>query len=78
MAARLSKELGSDAPQVTAPALSPRETNILRLLANDASDEEIAKRLDVRETWIGFLLSNIMQKLGLEDRSDLVTYATRG
>ena len=58
MAARLSKELGSDAPQVTAPALSPRETNILRLLANDASDEEIAKRLDVRETWIGFLLSN--------------------
>ena len=77
MAAHLSKELGEDGPQATDPALSCREEQILELLAHGADDAKLAKTLNFRETWIRFLLSNIMQKLGLDDRSDVVTYATR-
>ena len=77
MAARLSNELGGDEPRSKETTLTSREENILKLLALGESDEEIAARLDVRESWIGFLLSNIMQKLGVNDRTEVVDYANR-
>jgi DNA-binding NarL/FixJ family response regulator len=77
MAVRLSKELGRDGPEVALSVLNAREENIVKLLAHGANDEEIAKRLNVRETWVGLLLSNIMQRLELGDRASLATYAIR-
>ena len=77
MAAKLSKELGPDEPRLTGLTLTSREEQMLKLLAQGASDGDVAKQLNVRETWVQFLLSNIMQKLVLDDRKDVVAHATR-
>lgn len=59
------------------PPLSPREKEILRLLADGYSNKEIAEKLVVSSSTIHTHRSNLMQKLGLSSRYELVQYARR-
>ncbi|RAY13701.1 DNA-binding response regulator [Actinomadura craniellae] len=59
-----------------APAvLTPRETEVLRLISAGATNREIASRLYVSEGTVKNHISRILQRLGLRDRTQAALYA---
>lgn len=48
--------------------LSNREQEVLRLVAQDRTDREIARRLDIRERTVRAHVSRIILKLGVASR----------
>jgi len=58
-------------------ALTPREQEILRLLAEGLPAKEIADRLFISPKTVENHRTNIMSKLGLHSAHELVRYATR-
>ena len=62
-----------------ADALTPREVEVLRLLARGQTNLEIAHTLVVREGTIKYHVKNILRKLGATSRADAVArYARAG
>ncbi|OGO73288.1 MAG: DNA-binding response regulator [Chloroflexi bacterium RBG_19FT_COMBO_56_12] len=59
----------------TMQSLSPREKEILRLLVEGFSNQEIADRLVISPSTVHSHRSNIMSKLGLSSRHELIQYA---
>ena len=57
--------------------LTRRENEILRLLADGYSTKEIAERLFVSSSTIHSHRTNLMRKLNLSTRHELVQYARR-
>lgn len=68
------KESASDALPV---ALTEREAEVLRLVAQAMSNAEIAQRLYIGEATVKTHVSNVLQKLGARDRVAAVVYAHR-
>lgn len=56
-------------------SLSPREKEILRLLAEGFTNREIADKLVVSPSTIHSHRNNLMRKLGFSNRRDLIQYA---
>jgi DNA-binding NarL/FixJ family response regulator len=63
---------GLDTPQLT-----PRELEVLRHVADGASNREIASRLGISENTVKNHVRNILEKLRLHSRREAVLYAMR-
>jgi two-component system, NarL family, response regulator len=57
--------------------LSPREVEILQLMARGASNKDIAARLTVSLATVKFHVNNVMTKLGANSRTEAVAIAAK-
>ncbi|WP_157248751.1 response regulator [Nonomuraea typhae] len=66
------------APQVPGPVqLTEREREVLALIAAGRSNREIARSLAVAEKTVKTHVSNVLMKLGVQDRTQAALYAVR-
>ena len=64
-----------DPPRPAAPALSPRERQVLELLAHGHTNREVADRLSLSVKTVETHRARLSDKLGLHTRADLVRLA---
>ena len=66
-----------DARREQAPArtLSPREEEVLRLLAGGLANKQIARRLGIAERTVKAHLTSVFQQLGVTDRTQAALWA---
>jgi len=57
--------------------LTPREQEVLQLLAEGLPNKAIASQLSISEHTVKFHVNAIMGKLGAQSRTEAVTRATR-
>lgn len=65
------------APKASETALSPREREVIVLVAEGATNRQIARHLDVAERTARTHVSNILAKLGLASRTQAAMWAVR-
>ncbi len=71
----LARGLGS--PKPAAGVLTPRELDIVHLVATGLGNKEIARRLDVSVTTVRTHLSSVYGKLSMASRVELALYAAQ-
>jgi DNA-binding NarL/FixJ family response regulator len=67
-------ENGSPAPE---DPLTPRELEVVKLIAEAFNNRQIAETLKVSEKTVESHRANVLSKLGMRDRVELVRYAIR-
>jgi len=77
LAGYFGKAHASSKPELTLPSLTPRESEVVQLLAEGRSTKEVACHLNLSVKTAETHRSNIMRKLGLHSVSELVLYAVR-
>ena len=75
IAAKLVSRVRADASSVAQPSLSPRELQVLRLVAEGRSNPEIARALFIGEATVKTHLLHVFEKLEVNDRTRAVTRA---
>ena len=73
----LIREWMSDSTKGPEEPLSPREHEVLKLIAEAHTNREIADTLHLAEKTVESHRANILRKLGMRDRVELVRYAVR-
>ena len=75
---RLSSEVAAEiAEHVTDSSLTPREIDVLRLVAAGNANKEVGALLSLTEVTIKSHMKNILAKLGANDRTHAVTIALK-
>ena len=77
VARRLMQQVTTPRKVDAAAQLTDREREVLKLLAEGRSNKEIARSLVVSERTVKGHVSNILGKLGLQDRTQAALYAVR-
>jgi len=67
----------NESDQTSADALTPREREIVKLVAEGHTTDEIASTLVISKRTVEHHRSHILEKLGMRDRVELVRYAIR-
>lgn len=75
-ASQAARPKGADAPE-SSEALTPREKEVLKLVASGATNKEIATSLTLTENTVKNHLRNILEKLHLENRTQAAAYALK-
>lgn len=68
-------DAGTDAEAAKIASLTPREREVVSLIAEGLKNRDIAARLFLSETTVTHHLSSIFAKLGVSDRLELVIYS---
>ena len=76
-AARLMREVRTPEAALPGVSLSPRETEVLRLLAGGRTNKEMARQLAIGEKTIKTHVSRILSKLDVQSRTQAALYAGR-
>jgi DNA-binding NarL/FixJ family response regulator len=71
------QQFGPQADTTVADKLTPRELDVLRLIANGLSNPDIAERLFLSEGTVRNYVSSILNKLKVEDRTQAAVLALR-
>lgn len=81
----VTKDLASQTRTITSPAntadsleeLTPREIEVLRLMAEGFGNKQIAARLGISDHTVKFHISSILAKLSVSSRTEAVTQGIR-
>ena len=71
------RDFSADDDEVEREALTPREIEVLSLLAEGLPNKAIAQRLDISDQTVKFHVAAIYGKLGAANRTDAVRRAVR-
>lgn len=71
----LSRSVAGALTQPAGPVLTPRETEILKLIVGEKSSREIAELLSISENTVETHRKNILRKTGAANMAGLVRYA---
>lgn len=75
---RIAPEMaGKLAERLTAPELTGRELDVLKLIVAGKSNKEIGQALSITEGTVKVHVNNLLGKLGVSDRTQAVTEALR-
>jgi NarL family two-component system response regulator LiaR len=77
VAARVIEELASGGQRGAVDELTPRELEVLCLIARGRSNKRIALELGVAEKTVKTHVSHVLAKLGLSDRTQAALFAVR-
>ncbi|MGW5875447.1 response regulator [Nocardiopsis terrae] len=75
--AGLAKQESSPPSRPEIPELTPRETEVLKLLARSLNNREIGERLFITENTVKNHVRNILEKLQVHSRTEAAIYAVR-
>ena len=76
VAARLMEEVAGGKQEAADP-LTPREREVVELIARGLSNKRIAAELGIAEKTVKAHVSNVLGKLGLSDRTQVAMHAVR-
>jgi DNA-binding NarL/FixJ family response regulator len=74
---RIPSEIAADLVEHAKDELTPREVDVLRLIAAGNANKQIADQLSIGEASVKSHVANILSKLGANDRAHAVTIGLR-
>ncbi|MGE5460257.1 MAG: response regulator [Solirubrobacterales bacterium] len=77
LAGKIVRYLAAGGPQGDEATLTPREEEVLRLVADGRTNRAIAEELSVTDATVKFHMGNILEKLHLQNRAQVVAFAHR-
>ena len=77
LAAEVTNSLVSERHEASDSLLTNREQEVLTLIVNGASNNEVGFRLQISQSTVKTYVRNIFTKLGVSSRAEAVAYALR-